>query len=224
MKLIRLRSIIGKCNSGQLFALLIVMTGMVVFANGIVSAQQGDGSDGGQVQTMNMGDESQISSEVQAMIDDSRSVYSAENATVRQSLEGTNIAAQEMIMLSTNLQIHDEESALKIQDAVKAQTQSMDKISSNIDKLDDRSNFAKFFIGADYGQVKEANLQIEANRLRIEELNQVQSQLQDPTDAAELLKQITVLEFQNTTVQDQVNQLSSGFSLLGWLFRLFNGM
>lgn len=204
--------------------LAIAFSSFATFASAIPLTT---GSDNGQVQTQtaNQGEETQIqvSQETQTMVDESKSVYEAENATAKQSLEGTNIVAQDMIMLSANLHTADADFALQIQDKVKAQTQAMDKISQNIDKIDDRNGFVKFFIGADYGQIKEANLEMDQNRLRIEELNQIQTQVQDSSDATELQNQIRILEYQNTTLQNQTDQLGDGFSLFGWLFKWING-
>ena len=204
--------------------LAIAFSSFATFASAIPLTT---GSDNGQVQTQtaNQGEETQIqvSQETQTMVDESKSVYAAENATAKQSLEGTNIVAQDMIMLSANLHTADADFALQIQDKVKAQTQAMDKISQNIDKIDDRNGFVKFFIGADYGQIKEANLEMDQNRLRIEELNQIQTQVQDSSDATELQNQIRILEYQNTTLQNQTDQLGDGFSLFGWLLKWING-
>src|SRR5680860_920211 len=209
---------------------IIVMTIIFSSVATFVSAQQsstgsGNGNNGvetqTQTQTANQGEETQIqvSQEIQTMVNDSRAVYTAENPTAKQGLTGTNIAAEEIIKLSANVQTQDAELATQIQSIVKAQTQAMDKISENIDKIDDRNGFVKFMIGANYGQIKEANQQMEQNRQRVEELNQIKSQVQNSSDATELQKQIDVLEFQNTTFQNQVDQSGDGFSLFGWLFK-----
>ncbi|HZJ34925.1 MAG TPA: hypothetical protein VFD55_02885 [Candidatus Angelobacter sp.] len=213
---------------------IIVMTIIFSSVATFVSAQQsstgsGNGNNGvetqTQTQTANQGEETQIqvSQEIQTMVNDSRAVYTAENPTAKQGLTGTNIAAEEIIKLSANVQTQDAELATQIQSTVKAQTQAMDKISENIDKIDDRNGFVKFMIGANYGQIKEANQQMEQNRQRVEELNQIKSQVQNSSDATELQKQIDVLEFQNTTFQNQVDQSGDGFSLFGWLFKWING-
>jgi len=133
------------------------------------------------------------------------------------------VAAENLIRLSSKVQTQNAGLATQLQNIAKSQVQSTEKISQNIDKADGKNSLVKFFTGADYKQIKEASQQMEQNRLRIQELKQIKSQIKNSGDATELQNQINVLEAQNVVLQDQIDNLGGGFSVLGWLFKWLNG-
>lgn len=105
-----------------------------------------------------------------------------------------------------------------------AQTQSknQDKIGQSIDKAETRSGFAKFFIGANYKELKEAKTAMEQNRNQIKTLEQVMAQLENESDKLGIANQIIVLQNTQLELKEQLNELASGFSFFGWIARWRN--
>jgi len=110
--------------------------------------------------------------------------------------------------------------ANQLYEIVQVQVSAEDRVNQAIDRAERRSAVVKFFFGPDYKSLKDVKGELEQNRLRIQELNQIRAQISNQGDQTELDNQIAVLEEQNTALQNQLNDLVSGFSLLGWLFRL----
>ncbi len=101
------------------------------------------------------------------------------------------------------------------------QNSAMERIVSLFEKMDKRNSVLKFLIGSDYKQIKEAKRELEQNRLRIQQLNQIANQLQNEEDKAMLQEQIQLLEEENTSLEEMLNQEGRRFSLFGWLIKLF---
>ena len=119
--------------------------------------------------------------------------------------------------------IPDEILGGKLKEVVSNYGASEDAINMALDKAEDRSGFAKFFIGPNYKQLEEAKAEMEQNRLRIADLNQVMEECQNEADKSELRLQINTLEEQNTALDSQIDGDEEVFSLLGWLVKLVGG-
>lgn len=174
-----------------------------------------------QAQTSNRGEDTQLqlSQEIQTKLSEVQDTYSAGNAAAKQSLANTSAAAAKIVELSASVEDQNADLATQLQDIAKAQVDATNEASKSIDEAESKNGFAKFFTGADYKQIKAANQQMEQNRQRIQELNQIKAQIENTSDATVLQNQINVLEVQNTSLQDQATQLDGGFSLFGWLFK-----
>lgn len=125
-------------------------------------------------------------------------------------------------MLNFSYQLQNQGLASQIQTIAQNQIQSEDKVNQAIDKAEARGSVAKFFLGPDYKQLKLVKEEMEQNRLRIQELNQIMTQLSNQDEQSQLQNIIQTLEMQNTELQNQLNAQTQGFSLLGWLFRWIN--
>ena len=126
-------------------------------------------------------------------------------------------AVQQMI------QIADKNQGIGAQIKVIAQNQvqNQESLKTNLEKIQSRSGLAKFLIGPDYGQIKNAEKTIEQNREQIKQLNQIKSQITNQGDQQILTEQIKILEQANQEAQNSLNAAQGGFSLLGWLFKMF---
>lgn len=136
------------------------------------------------------------------------------NATQRRS-EVAN-AVQEM------LQIADRNGGIgqQVRTIAQAQNQEQEKIEASLEKIQDRNGFAKFFIGPNYGEIKNAEKLMEQNQEKIQKLTELKNMV-SLTDQQALGEQIKILEQANLQIQNQLNNASNGFSLLGWMFKLF---
>jgi hypothetical protein len=100
------------------------------------------------------------------------------------------------------------------------QNQNQVKLEQNIEKIQGRGGFAKFFIGPNYGEIKDAQKTLEQNREQIRQLNQIRTQLSSQGDQQQLTEQIKILEQANQEIETLLVDSQSGFSLFGWLNKI----
>ena len=101
------------------------------------------------------------------------------------------------------------------------QNQNQEQLEAGLEKVKERGGFAKFFIGPNYGEIDKAAKMLEQNRERVEELNRIAEKLANAGDKQQLMEQIQTLERANLQVQNDLAVSQKGFSLFGWVFRLF---
>lgn len=138
-------------------------------------------------------------------------------ATATQRRSQVANAVQEM------LQVAERNSGVgqQIRTIAQNQNQNQVKIEASLEKVQSRSGFAKFFIGANYGEINNAQKLLEQNREQIKQLDQIKNQLANQGDAQTLTEQIQTLEYANLQIDDSLQSAQKGFSLFGWMFRLF---
>jgi len=178
-----------------------------------------DGSESGsqaqnQNQVQNQGAESQIqSNENQGSMNQN----SAGNSNAVQRKSQVANAVQQM------LQVAERNSGIgeQVRTIAQTQTQNQEKIEVNLEKIQSRSGFAKFFIGPNYGEINNAKKTLEKNREQIKQLNEIKNQLSNQGDQQILTEQIQTLEQANTQIDSSLEESQKGFSLLGWMFKWF---
>lgn len=179
--------------------------------------QDGSGADNqvqNQNQIKNQGETNQIqNNEQEGMRNQNKSGL----ATSQQRRSRVASAVQEM------LQVADRNGGIGQQVRIIAQnqTQNQEKLETSLQKVQSRSGFAKFFIGPNYGEINNAKKILKQNREQIKQLNQVKSQFADQGDQQILTEQIQLLEQSNLEIENSLNVSEKGFSLFGWLFKLF---
>jgi hypothetical protein len=126
--------------------------------------------------------------------------------------------------VQTMLQVADRSGGIGQQVRVIAQSQNQNqiKLEQNIEKIQSRSDLAKFFIGPNYGEIKNAQKTLEQNREQIKQLNQIQTQLTNQGDQQQLMEQIKILEQANLEIENSLIESQKGFSLFGWLNKLIS--
>ena len=157
---------------------------------------------------------------VQEEIRNNEQNYSPQNGKITGRAQAVRNAVENLIQLS--YQVENEGLASQIRTVAEAQVRSEDVVNDSLDKAFSRTAIAKFFIGPNYQELVKVKQELEQNRLRITELQRIQAQIQNEGLETELQNQITLLEEQNTALQNLLNDAASGFSLLGWLFRWIN--
>lgn len=103
------------------------------------------------------------------------------------------------------------------QEQIQIQTQ----IQTQLNKLESKSGLMKKLFGPDYKAIKNLRQQMEQNRLRIQQLTQLQSQVANHADKTQLQEAIQALVEQNTALEEQIQAEEQIKSLFGWLVRLF---
>jgi hypothetical protein len=171
--------------------------------------QTQDGSgDGNQVQnqqqvqsqTSNQGEEKQI-----------------QNVNAQQRRSQVANAVQEMIQVAERSGGIGEQ----IRTIAQAQNQNQVKLEESVETIQKRSGVVKFIVGPDYKEIGSAEKILEQNREQIQQINQIKTQLENSADQQVLTKQVQLLENANTEIENMLNNSQKGFSLLGWMFKLF---
>jgi len=121
------------------------------------------------------------------------------------------------------LQVADREGGIgqQVKIIAQVQTQNQEKIETSLQAIQSRSDFAKFFIGPNYGEVNNAQKLLQQNREQIVQLNQIKAGLANEGDQQILASQIQILEQANLQIENSLNESQKGFSLLGWVFKMF---
>lgn len=175
-----------------------------------------------QNKVMNQGEETQIQTQEQ------NSVQTKNNTATDKTTKGKSTSEQRRSEVASAvqnmLQVADRESGIGQQVRVIAQNQNQNqvKLEQNVEKIQDRGGFAKFFIGPNYGEIKDAQKTLEQNREQIRQLNQIKNKLSNQGDQQQLAEQIKVLEQANQEIETLITDAQEGFSLFGWLNRLIS--
>jgi DNA-binding ferritin-like protein len=148
------------------------------------------------------------------------------NQTQNQGQEAIQVAEQRRSQVANAvqemLQVAERNGGIGQQVMMIAQNQNQEKIELSLQKVQSRSGFAKFFIGPNYGEINNAKKLLEQNREQIKQLNQIATQLSSQGDQQILTQQIQTLEQANLQIDNSLGTAQKGFSLLGWVFRLFS--
>ena len=102
------------------------------------------------------------------------------------------------------------------------QNQNQEKLEANLQKIEGKSTFMKFLFGPDYNEINSAQKLLEQNREQIQQLNQIKDQLSNQGDIQSLSQQIQTLEQTHSEIGTSLEGSQKGFSLFGWMFKLFS--
>lgn len=163
----------------------------------------------------NQGEDNQIQNEEQQGGQNDQKTKPESGSTVSaQRRSAVANAVQEM------LQVADRNGGIgqEVKTIAQAQNQNQEKIEASLTKVQSRSGFAKFLIGPNYGEIKNAEKLLEQNREQIKQLNEIKSQLTNQGDEQTLATQIQTLEQANSEIENSLTKEKGGFSLFGWLF------
>jgi lipopolysaccharide export LptBFGC system permease protein LptF len=176
-------------------------------------SQDGNGTEEqvqNQNQIQNQGEESQIQNSEQQ-----ETKSQNQSAVAEQRKSQVSSAVQEM------LQVAERNSGIgeQVRAIAQNQTQNQEKLEVSLQKVQSRSSFAKFLIGADYGEINNAQGTLEQNRQQIQSLNEIKNQLANEGEKQNLTQQIQTLEQANLQIENSLQESQKGFSLFGWLFK-----
>jgi len=168
-----------------------------------------------QAQTANQGEKNQIQTNEQI---GTQNGNESGSAVAEQRRSNVANAVQEM------LQVTDRNGGIgqQVKTIAQTQTQNQEKLEMSLQKVQDRSDFTKFFVGPNYGEINNAKKLLEQNKEQISQLNQVKDQLTNQDDVQKLAQQIQTLEQANLEIENSLETAQKGFSLFGWMFRMFS--
>jgi hypothetical protein len=168
-----------------------------------------------QTQTANQGETNQIQTNEQS---GTQNGSKSGSAVAEQRKSKVANAVQEM------LQVADRNGGIgqQVKTIAQSQTQNQEKLEISLQKVQSRSGFAKFFVGPNYREINNSKKILEQNKEQINQLNQVKNQLDNQGDAQNLTQQIQTLEQANLEIENSLEIAQKGFSLFGWMFRMFS--
>jgi len=172
-----------------------------------------------QVKTANQGEESQlmINTAEQEGLGMGTMSASVRSEMAMEKMSEVSKSVEELLETKTLKGGIGDQVRLVAQDQKDTQSQ----IKKQVEKIDNRGRFMKSLIGPDYGAIKSLEMQMEQNRLRIEQLTELKNQLVNAGDVAMVQETIEAIVAQNTALSETISAETQTGSVFGWLFRLF---
>lgn len=201
------------------YAISIFM--VFAFAYPALAAQNGVGAQtGDQIQQQDRIQDPSVHEET------SPSGYQVRNAN-QVSTQNMGESSQLMVATSEMENLMDEipettKVGAQVKTIAQEQVKAQDVIQAQLNKMESKSTLLKKLFGPDFGAIKNLEAQMEQNRLRIQALTQLQSQIANQADETALKNAIQVLTDQNTSLQEQISAETGIRSLFGWLVKLFS--
>lgn len=109
----------------------------------------------------------------------------------------------------------------EVKEIAKEQKEAQLEIEEELNKMESKGNFFKRLFGPDYGAIRSLNQQLENNRLRMAQLEELSNQTQNKADQEQIQESVEVLLQQNTALQEHIQVEEKTSSLFGWIIRLF---
>ena len=102
-----------------------------------------------------------------------------------------------------------------------SQKQNHEEVEEKIEKIKERGNFAKFFIGSKYNEIEKAKELIKKDNEKINQLEELKSKITDGEDKIKVTEQIETIKKAIIEVQKIIEDEEIDFSLFGWLAKIF---
>jgi len=134
----------------------------------------------------------------------------------------SQIAGATESLISTSYQIENRRLGDQIRTLAQEQEKNYEDIESTMQKIASRTSFAKFFIGPNYSQIKSAQGLLNQYKSKISQMYQIQTQLEDKSQYQNIASNIELLNEQIISLEQEIEDSQTGFSLFGWLGRLLN--
>lgn len=170
-----------------------------------------------QIQTQNEGEDTQLNVNTQENLE-ANEESQGRSDTARQNM---SIVAQKVEELLEEKE-DGEGIGQQVRQVAQAQNQAQSQINAQLEKLESRQGFMKKLFGADQKAIKNLKQQMEQNQLRIEALQQLQTEVANQADEDQIQELTQALIDQNTSLEEQIQAEEEVGSLFGWLIKLFN--
>jgi len=172
-----------------------------------------------QVKTQNAGEDSQLQVSTEESFQASEEAVSSQGRsdTARQNMSVVAEKVEELLSDETR----QGGIGQQVKDIANQQKLAQTEIRGQMDKLNSRQGFIKKLFGADKKAIKNLGQQIEQNQLRIQQLQELQTQVTNQADETQIQELTQALVEQNTALADQVQAEEQVGSVLGWLISLF---
>ena len=102
------------------------------------------------------------------------------------------------------------------------QIKNQENIKNSLAQLQLRKYFIKFFIGSDKKTIQDVEEQLGQSKLMIQQLEELKLKTKNSNDLDQLQQTIDLITYQNTSLEEKVNQETQSKGLFGWLNKLLN--
>lgn len=178
----------------------------------------------------NQGDSSQIRNEEKEGVDgDENNIEEEKSDKDKDKNEGAERSLERRSTVATAVQeiikaTEDTKGGIGEQVRVIAQAQNnnQNEVEAKIQKVEERNAFSKFLFGVSYGELKNAKKILENSKEEIVALDELKDKITDKKDLEVINSQIEAIKKVITETEAEIESSDNGFSLLGWMFKLFN--
>lgn len=101
------------------------------------------------------------------------------------------------------------------------QKKNQEALEKDMEKAESRGKLKRFFFGADYKTLNSAENKLKIHTEELDQLKQLALEIQNIADTNSLEEQIKVMEQIKNELEQEINSNKKGFSLFGWLGRIF---
>jgi len=115
----------------------------------------------------------------------------------------------------------DPEDGNQVREMVEEQTQVEERVQILLSSMDARPGFLRFILGPDYKNAGEVRSQIVRLEAQIEQLTRLKEKLTLQEDQDSVQEAIDSLEAEADALESELSEKLEGFSLFGWLAKLF---
>ena len=152
-----------------------------------------------------------------------RQAESAREMSGQKELRGESLTRRSRVANAVQemLQVADRNEGVgtKIREIAQDQNRVHEEMEKGIEVSNERKSWVKFFIGPNYGELKEVENQFEKHLNQLNELRQLRADVENQEDAQLLQEQLQKMEQIATELKGEVESAKEGFSLFGWLNR-----
>lgn len=174
------------------------------------------------VQVKNQGEEQQLQVQTQEQQDTETEEGTNSNSQgAKKGLSETRSFVAQQIQALLQTQSAAGGIGDQVREWARAQQQSELKIQEHLSKIEGKTGLARSLFGPNYGSLNELKQEVNQNRVRVQQLEQLKSKLTDQSDIANVDEMITLLNQENTALQEKINLEETNGGLLGWLVKLF---
>ncbi len=110
----------------------------------------------------------------------------------------------------------------RIRTVAQEQNQIQEQAEVGLEQIKNRNKFVRFFIGPNYGEINSVEQRLENHNEKLGELKQIKDELISEVDVSVIETQIQNMEQVSEELKTELQEQEKGFSLFGWLNRLFN--
>lgn len=109
----------------------------------------------------------------------------------------------------------------QVKEIAREQNRIHEEIENNLEKLQNRNRFVKFFFGPKYDIADTVEGRVEQHNEKMLQLQNLVGDLVDENLKTQLEEQIQTMEEVKVQIEEKLVEETSGFSLFGWVKKLF---
>lgn len=110
----------------------------------------------------------------------------------------------------------------QVRTIAQTQNQEQEQIEASLAQVKNRGQLRKFFFGPDYKNLNSVEDQLANHNAKLAELKRLTSEVSNAKDAEVLEDQIAIMEQVTAELKVEIENESKGFSLFGWLNKMFS--